>query len=136
MNVQRELLISFDLLLVLVVGLVLYAASARDPEAPPDLFDALQMVLVVSALAVDAVALTGIASRISEFGFTPNRTAALGENIILLVNLAGTAWLYARLLLRRVPFSALEQWQVRYLQVYPAWAAVVVIAFPPLFGFQ
>jgi len=26
---------------VLVVGLVLYAASARDPQAPPDFFDGL-----------------------------------------------------------------------------------------------
>ena len=34
-NVKREILIGFDLLAV-VVGLVLYAASARDPLAPPD----------------------------------------------------------------------------------------------------
>src|SRR5581483_7207998 len=40
-DVKREVLIGFDLLLVLVVGLVLYAASARDPEAPPDFFDRL-----------------------------------------------------------------------------------------------
>ena len=46
-NVKREVLIGFDLLLALVVGLVLYAASARDPEAPPDFFDGLQLLLVV-----------------------------------------------------------------------------------------
>jgi hypothetical protein len=49
-NVKREVLIGFDLLLTLVVGLVLYAVSARDPQAPPDLFDGLQLALVVSAL--------------------------------------------------------------------------------------
>jgi hypothetical protein len=38
-DVKREVLISFDLLLVLVVGLVLYAVSAREPQAPPDSFD-------------------------------------------------------------------------------------------------
>ena len=83
-DVKREVLIAFDLLLVLVVGLVLYAASARDPQAPPDFFDGLQLLLVVSALVVDALALAAIAARISEFGFTPNRVAALGENLILL----------------------------------------------------
>src|SRR6185503_17006 len=41
-NVKREVLIGFDLLLAVVVGLVLYAASARDPQAPPDFFDGLQ----------------------------------------------------------------------------------------------
>jgi hypothetical protein len=135
-NVQREVLIGFDLLLVVVVGLVLYAASARDPLAPPDFFDRLQLLLVVSALAVDGVALAAIAARISEFGFTPNRVAALGENLILLVNLAWSAWLYARFVRRRGSFGALEQWQVAYLPVYAVWAAIVVVLFPPIFGYR
>jgi len=135
-NVKREVLIGFDLLLVLVVGLVLYAASARDPEAPPDFFDGLQLLLVVSALVVDGVALAAIAARISEFGFTPNRVAALGENLILLVNLAWSAWLYASFLRHRGSFAALERWQIAYLPVYSVWAALVVVMFPPVFGYR
>jgi Domain of unknown function (DUF4153) len=135
-NVERQVLIGFDLLLVLVVGLVLYAASARDPQAPPDFFDGLQLLLVVSALVVDGVALAAIAARISEFGFTPNRVAALGENLILLVNLAWSAWLYARFLRHRGSFAVLERWQIAYLPVYSVWAALVVVVFPPLFGYR
>src|SRR6266496_172691 len=136
MNVERGVLIGFDLLLVLVVGLVLYAASARDPQAPPDFFDGLQLLLVVSALVVDGVALAAIAARISEFGFTPNRVAALGENLILLVNLAWTAWLYARFVRHRGSFATLERWQIAYLPVYAVWAALVVVMFPPVFGYR
>ena len=132
---KRDILIAFDLLLVLVTGLLLYAVSARDPERPPDVFDRLQVLLVVSALLVDALALAAIAARITEFGFTPNRVAALGENIVLLVNLAWSAWLYARFLRRRGEFAALERWQMAYLPVYSVWAALVVVVFPPLFGF-
>jgi hypothetical protein len=135
-NVKREVLIGFDLLLAVVVGLVLYAASARDPQAPPDVFDGLQLVLVLSALVVDGVALAAIAARIAEFGFTPNRVAALGENLILLVNLVWSAWLYARFLRGRGSFAVLERWQVAYLPVYSAWAALVVVAFPPVFGYR
>jgi len=135
-NVKREVLIGFDLLLVLVVGLVLYAASARDPQAPPDFFDGLQLLLVVSALVVDGVALAAIAARISEFGFTPNRVAALGENLILLINLAWSAWLYACFLHHRGSFAVLERWQIAYLPVYSIWAALVVVMFPPLFGYR
>ena len=134
-DIKREVLISFDLLLALVVGLVLFSASARDREAPPSLFDGLQLLLIVSALVVDALALAAIASRISEFGFTPNRVAALGENLILLVNLAWSAWLYASFLRGRRPFRALEAWQTAYLPVYSTWAALVVVLFPPLFGY-
>jgi hypothetical protein len=135
-NVERQVLIGFDLLLVLVVGLVLYAASARDPQAPSDFFDGLQLLLVVSALVVDGVALAAIATRISDFGFTPNRVAALGENLILLVNLAWTAWLYARFVRQQGSFGTLERWQMAYLPVYAVWAAVVVVVFPPLFGYR
>ncbi len=135
-NVQREVLISFDLLLALVVGLVLYAASARELEAPPGFFDALQLLLIASALMVDGIALAAVASRISEFGFTPNRVAALGENLILLINLAGAAWIYARLLLSRCTFTSLERWQIAYLPVYAVWAAFVTAVFPPVFGFR
>jgi hypothetical protein len=135
-NIEREVLIAFDLLLAVVVGLVLYAASARDPEAPPDFFDRLQLLLIVSALVVDAVALAAIASRITEYGFTPNRTAALGENLILLVNLAWSARLYWRFVRGHGRFAPLEAWQTAYLPVYSAWAIVVVILFPPLFGYR
>ena len=135
-DLKREVLIAFDLLLALVVGLVLYAASARDRDAPPGIFDALQLLLVVTALAADALALSAIAARISGFGFTANRVAALGENLILLVNLAGSAWLYARFLRKRGSFAALERWQIGYLPLYSAWAAFVVVVFPPLFGFR
>jgi hypothetical protein len=132
-DIGREVLIAFDLLLVLVVALVLYSASARDGHAPPGIFDRLQVALIASAVAVDALALAAIALRINEFGFTPNRVAALGENLILLANLVGSAWLYVRFLRGRGAFADLERWQLAFLPVYCAWAAFVVIGFPLLF---
>ena len=134
--VEREVLIGFDLLLVVVAGLVLYAISARDPQKPPGLFDALQLLLVVSALLVDGMALWAIAARISEFGFSPNKVAALGENLILLVNLGWSAVLYGRFLAGRVAFTRLERWQTAYLPVYALWAWAVVVVFPLVFGFR
>ena len=135
-DVQREILIIFDLLLVVVFGLLLYSFSARDPLAAPGLLDAIQMTLVATALVVDVLALWAIGSRISEFGFTPNRVAALGENVVLLVNLGGTALLYVRFLRRRTPFAALWRWQTVYLYVFAAWAAIVAFLFPSIFGFR
>lgn len=48
-QVQREMLITFDLLLIFVLGMLLYSVSARDTKAPPNLFDATQLVLVIRA---------------------------------------------------------------------------------------
>jgi hypothetical protein len=134
-DTDRDLLILMDAILVLVLCLLLYSISARDPLAPPGLSDALQLVLVVAALAVDAVMLAAMLARIAEFGFSPNKIAALGLNLLLLVHLVRAAWLAVGFLRGRRPFTALERWQTRYLPVYGAWAAIVVMVFPPVFGF-
>jgi len=118
------------------VGLLLYAISARDPNAEPGFFDAMQLVLVISALLVNALALWAMLARISAFGFTPNRLAALGENLILVVNLGWSAVLYAKFVWRRAGFAPLERWQMAYLPVYAVWALIVVVLFPFVFGFQ
>jgi hypothetical protein len=131
---RRDLIIALDVLLVVVLGLVLYALSARAPQQPAGAFDLLQAVLVLAALLVDASALWTIAARISEFGFTPNRVAALGMNLLLLVNLAVSAWLYLRFLRGRGEIAALERWQTAYLPVHAGWATVVVVVFPLLFA--
>ena len=105
-DVERQLLIGFDLLLVLVLGLVLYAISARDKLAPAGMFDRIQFTLIVLALIVDVFALAAITMRISDFGVSPNKIAALGENLVLLVNLAGAGLLYSRFIKTRIAFPA------------------------------
>jgi len=134
-DAERDVLILLDLLLVLVLGLVLYSFSARDADAKPTLMDGVQLVLVVSALLIDVLALVAILGRITEFGFTPNRTAGLGLNVVLLANLLWSAWLLAAFIRGRRSFYDLERWQTAYIPVYGIWAVLVVVAFPPLFGF-
>lgn len=105
-GIDRGLMIIINGVLVLVLCLVLYSLSAREPLAPAGLFDTLQLVLLAAALAVDALMLAAILVRIAEFGTSPNKVAAA------------------------------ERWQMRYLPVYGLWAAVVVFVFPPLFAFS
>ncbi len=135
LDVEREILIAIDLLLVVVFGLLLYSISARDPLASPGPFDWLQLTLVGAALLVDGLALWAIGGRISEMGWTPNRFAALGMNIVLLVNLSGAAFLYLRFLRGQGRFLRLWRWQMAYLYVLAGWAAIVAFLFPLLFGF-
>jgi hypothetical protein len=133
---DRELLSVFDALLVVVLALVLYGMSAREPSTSPDWMDGIQLVAVVSALVLDVMVLGSMIARIGDLGFTPNRTAALGLNLVLLVNLAGAAWLSARFLKRRSTLHRLERWQTTYLPVFALWAATVVVVLPPVFAFD
>jgi len=133
---DRELLSVFDALLLVVLALVLYGMSAREPSTSPGWMDGIQLVAVVSALVLDLIVLGAMIARIGDLGFTPNRTAALGLNLVLLVNLAGAAWLSARFLAGRSNLYRLERWQTTYLPVFALWAATVVVILPPLFAFD
>jgi len=134
LDIDRDMLIVFDVVLVVVVGLLLYGISARDSERAPNWFDTIQLGLVATALAVDALVLAAIIGRISDFGFSANKAAALGENLILLANLAGSAWVLLGFMRGRATFARLERWQTGFLALYAAWAAVVVLVFPLVFG--
>jgi hypothetical protein len=132
---DRDLLAVFDALLVVVLGLVLYAMSAREPGRPAGPMDRVQLLAVASALLLDVMVLGAMAARIGDLGLTPNRVAALGLNLVLLVNLARAAWLSTRFLMGRIAFHEVERWQTSYLPIIAAWAAAVVAVLPPLFAF-
>lgn len=131
----RELLIVFDIVLLVVVALLLYSISARDPQQRVTWFDRLQLLMIVAALVVDVLVLVAIVGRIGEYGASPNKLATLGVNLVLAANLVGAGWWHLRFVTLRAPFSRAERWQTGYLPVYLAWAAVVVVVFPPVFGF-
>jgi hypothetical protein len=133
---DRERLGVFDALLLVVLGLVLYAMSAREPSQPPGLMDRVQLLAIAGALVLDVVVLGAMVARVGDLGFTPNRAAALGLNLVLLVNLAGTAWLSLRFLRGRTAFHRLERWQTSYVPIFAVWAVIVVVVLPPLFGFS
>jgi hypothetical protein len=131
---DRDLLTVFDVLLLVVVGLVVYGISARDSARAVRLMDVLRLVAVIAAVVLDLLVLVSMLARVGEYGFTPNRVAALGLNVLLLVNLAVTAWLIGRALAGR-PASRVERWQTEYLPVLAGWALLMVVALPPLFVF-
>jgi hypothetical protein len=133
---DRDLLSVFDALLLVVLALVLYAMSARNPSTTPNWMDWIQLVAVANALVLDVMVLGSMVARIGDLGFSPNRTAALGLNVVLLVNLAGAALLLVRYVTRRSTPHRLERWETSYLPVFALWAATVVVVLPPLFGFS
>lgn len=136
LDIDRGSLLLFDLLLAVVLGLLLYSWSARDPLAPRGPFDFMQLALVVSALVIDALVLYTMTTRIAEYGTTPNNITALGMNIVLLVNLTWAAWLLLAFVRCRGGFAAIERWQTAYLPVFAGWFWTVVLILPPAFNFR
>jgi hypothetical protein len=130
---SRDILVAFDAVLIVVVSLVVYSASARKPNRPSRNADLVRLVTVIAAIVVDLLVLASLFGRIGDHGFTANRVAALAVNLLLLVNLVGTAWFSARPL-RSNPES-IDRWQMRYLPIFGAWAVIAVLVLPLVFRF-
>lgn len=132
---DRETLFAFNVMLIIVLALVIYNLTARRAAERREWTDWLNLALIACAAAVDAVALASIVGRILAFGWSPNRAALLGLNVVLLADLAGLAMGTARFLAGRGTFAGIERWQTRYLPVLFGWCAAVVAVLPPLFAF-
>ena len=132
---DRGFLIAFNLLMGLVLGMSILSISERKPDQPINVFDSINLGLVAITLLVDMIALAAILFRLSSYGFTPNRIAVLGANLIVFCHLAGILYHYACFIKKRGKLITVETWIVRFLPLYSLWSLTVIIILPLLFGF-
>ncbi|MCK7577395.1 MAG: hypothetical protein MZV65_17250 [Chromatiales bacterium] len=136
-DVEREVLIGFDLLLVVVLGLRPLRDLGPGPAAPPGLFDALQLVLRRLRPARRRRRAVGDRRAHLRVRLQPQPGGRPGRER----HPAGEPRLVRRAL-RPVPRAGaarsrrLERWQTAYIPVYAVWAWIVVVVFPLVFRFQ
>jgi len=134
---DRDFLIAFNGLLLVVLGLCVFSVSERGPKDSSGVIDLMNVALVSVTLVIDVVALAAILFRVtSDGGFTPNRLAVLGANLLAFCHLAGILYHYMRFIRKTGRFERLENWIVGYLPAYTIWSLVVMVGFPLLFWFR
>ncbi|HQW65463.1 MAG TPA: hypothetical protein PLJ23_00400 [Gemmatimonadales bacterium] len=132
---DRSFLITCNGLLLLVLGIAIFSIVERDRKAPVGLPDSINLALVAVTLVINSIALAAIVFRLASFGFTPNRVAVLGANLVIMVHLARIGWAYLRVVRKATDFTELRQAVSGHLPIYAAWAAIVVFVLPLVFGF-
>ena len=133
---DRDFLILFNGLLILVLGMTLFSISGRDPDRPSRLTDLVSAGLLVVTLLVNAVALSAIAYRLAEWGATPNRVVVIGVNLLVFIHLMLIALAYLRNWRQRGYGGDLARITTGYLPVYGAWAMVVILVLPWVFSYR
>ncbi len=133
--VDRSFLITFNGLLLVVLGISVFSIVERAEGSQVGLIDYINITLVLVTLVMDAIALSAILFRMASFGFTPNRVTVLGANLVIMVHLAWICWTYVALVRRRAGFAAMRRVVGSYLPIYGAWAAVVAFLLPLVFAF-
>lgn len=133
---DRAFLVTFNGLLLVVLGIAVFSIVERNEASSVGAIDYINFVLLVVTLLIDAIALSAIVFRLVSFGFSPNRVVVLGANLTLIVHLTWMCWTYLKLLRRKSGFNDLRGVVAGYLPVYGVWAVIVVFILPVIFRFS
>lgn len=131
---DRDFLLTFNLLLLGVMAIIVFAISETSINKKQLFSKVVLTLMAVAALIINTVALSAILYRLGEYGFTPNRTAVLGSNLLLFIHLIWISINLFKITFRKKNLELVENTVSRYLPVYAIWTIIVVFFFPLIFG--
>lgn len=133
---DRDFLLVFNLLLLGVMALIVFSVTETTLSKPKRFNVWMLFGLSIITLLVDLVALSAIVYRLGEYGFTPNRMAVLGSNLLIFGHLVLIMIDLFKVTFKGGQFDGVERTIARYLPVYTVWTIVVTFGFPFLFGMK
>lgn len=133
---DREFLLLFNMLLIGVMGLIFFSVAESSDAKASKSAKWILTLLSLTTIIVNLVALSAIGFRISEWGFTPNRLAVLGVNVLMLIHLIRVFQQLTLSLKKDLSMEDVGLEVVRYLPVYLIWTVLVIFLFPLIFSFE
>lgn len=133
---DRDFLIVFNLMLLGVMGIIVFSISETSINRKQRFNELVLLALTIITLLVDLFALSAIVYRLGEFGFTPNRTAVLGSNILIFGNLLLIMFDLFKVNFKKKELKEVELTISNFLPVYALWSIFVVFVLPFIFGFK
>ncbi|SHM99665.1 hypothetical protein SAMN04488057_105119 [Cyclobacterium lianum] len=133
---DREFLLVFNALLIGVMAVIFFTVSGI--EYSPFQKREIRVLLLLSflTLIVNGVALSAILFRISEWGISPNRTAVLGANVLVLAHLLLVTTQLWRSRSETLNIASIGKAIGWFMPVYFIWSILVTFVFPFVFGFD
>lgn len=131
---DRDFLIAFNFMLLGVMSIVVFTILETSDRKKRKFNELTLFALTVVTLIINIIALSAILYRLREYGFTPNRTAVLGSNLLVFVNLILIMIDLYRVNFRNSDIKCVERTVARYLPVYAFWTIFVVFIMPWIFN--
>ena len=133
---DRNVLLLFNVLLMGVMALILFSI-AEAGKATKNKFSLIVLFgLSALTLIVNAIALSAIVYRINEFGFSANRIAVLGGNLLIFINLVLVSNKLFLTSFKNGTIEEIEESIAGYLPVYAIWTGLITFLVPLLFQFK
>jgi hypothetical protein len=133
---NRDFLMIFNGVLLAVMAIIFFSVAESTVGNKSYAQTVTLFLLSVVTIVVNGVALSAIVLRISEWGFSPNRSAVLGGNILILINLLLVAVQLFKAVFKKAKIGNVGKTIAFYLPVYFVWVVIVTFLFPLVFGFR
>ena len=133
---DRGFLMIFNIMLLGVMAIIVFSVSETSINKKRKINDLILLILATVTILVDLYALTAIIYRLIEFGFTANRIAVLGSNLLIFGNLTLIIIELYKVNNKNGDIKNVEFRIANYLPIYTAWTIFVVLILPIIFGFK
>ena len=130
---DRNFLLLFNALLIGVMAIILFSLTEATKNASSKMNLIMLFGLSLLTIIANAIALSAIAFRLSEFGISPNRLAVLGANLLMFVHLLFVTYGLIKNLKGKATIQDVEQEIALFIPAYAVWAAFVTFAMPFIF---
>ncbi len=132
---DRNFLLLFNALLIGVMAIILFSLTEASKNASSKTNLIILFGLSLLTIIANAIALSAIAFRLSEFGISPNRLAVLGANLLMFVHLLFVSYGLIKNLKGKASIQDVEKEIALFIPAYAVWAAFVAFAMPFIFKF-
>jgi hypothetical protein len=132
---DRNFLLVFNAVLIGVMAIILFSLT----EATNNISSKFNLIILLGlgllTIIANAIALSAILFRLSEFGLSPNRIAVLGANLLIFIHLLIVSYGLFKNLKGKASIQDVEGDIALFIPVYAVWAAFVAFAIPFIFKF-
>lgn len=132
---DRNFLLLFNVLLIGVMAIILFSLTEVTNNASSKINLIILLGLALLTIIANAIALSAISFRLTEFGLSPNRLAVLGANLLMFAHLLFVSYGLIKNLNGKVTLQDVETKIASFMPIYVVWAAFIAFAFPFIFQF-
>ena len=133
---DRNFIVIFNGMLLGVMAIIVFSVSENSTHKKQRFNELILFALTSVTLVIDLVALSVIIYRLATFGFTPNRTAILGSNLLIFGNLVLIMIDLYKVLFKGKEIKTVELTIANYLPLYIVWTIFMTFIFPIIFGMK
>ena len=132
---DRNFLLVFNAVLIGVMAIILFSLTEATNNTSSKFNLIILLGLGLLTIIANAIALSAILFRLSEFGLSPNRIAVLGANLLIFIHLLFVSYGLFKNLKGKASIQDVEGNIALFIPVYAVWAAFVTFIMPFIFQF-